>query len=183
LRGGDVVVRLPLTLHNTGAAAIVVASLRVIAEGSGELHWESTHPCVRPEPNDFLDVPAPFTVTGRAAAVVFAEFMQEPARWLPAPASSTRLRVERLDARGRRRLLCSFPLWAPAREDDMGAQIAHQSTRLVTRDDPNRWESTGYVKTTNPQVSGGFHASSQVSAPLELDAAELALRPRVARGG
>lgn len=68
--------RLPLVLHNTGAASLVVIALRVRFVESGEsMAWEWTRTQVDPKEDDVQDVTAPFAVTGRETRELVAEFV------------------------------------------------------------------------------------------------------------
>jgi len=70
--------RLPLVFYNTGAAPIVVQNLRVrFPDESGDLlgfPWRITRKTLRPMPDDYLDLPAVFSVPGRTAVQMFVEF-------------------------------------------------------------------------------------------------------------
>src|SRR3954447_5679084 len=55
--------RIPLVLHNTGAATLVVLSVRLRFLGGGELMpWEWTRTRVDPKGDDVQDVTAPFSI-------------------------------------------------------------------------------------------------------------------------
>jgi hypothetical protein len=68
--------RLPLVLHNTGAASLVVIALRVrFVEGGEFMHWEWTRTRVDPRADDVQDVTAPFSISGRETCELVAEFV------------------------------------------------------------------------------------------------------------
>lgn len=68
--------RLPLILHNTGAASLVVLSLRVrFIEGGELMPWEWTRTRVDPQADDVQDVTAPFSIPGRDTRELVAEFV------------------------------------------------------------------------------------------------------------
>lgn len=68
--------RLPLVLHNTGAASLVVISLRVrFIEGGELMPWEWTRTQVNPQADDVQDVTAPFSIPGRDTRELVAEFV------------------------------------------------------------------------------------------------------------
>lgn len=68
-------IRMPLVLHNPGAAALVVIRLRVRFLESGEsMDWEWTRTRVNPKGDDIKDVTAPFSILGGAAVELVAEF-------------------------------------------------------------------------------------------------------------
>lgn len=68
--------RLPLVLHNTGAASLVVISLRVrFIEGGELMPWEWTRTRVDPQSDDIQDVTAPFSIPGRDTRELVAEFV------------------------------------------------------------------------------------------------------------
>ena len=68
-------IRLPLVLHNTGAATLVVTALRLrFVEGGELMAWEWTRTRVDPKADDIEDVTAPFSIPGREARELVAEF-------------------------------------------------------------------------------------------------------------
>ncbi len=68
--------RLPLVLHNTGAAALVVIGLRLrFTEGGELMPWEWTRTQVNPKDNDIKDVTAPFSIPGGGTRELVAEFV------------------------------------------------------------------------------------------------------------
>jgi hypothetical protein len=72
---GDVRLRIPLTFFNTGAAALVVADLRLLINAEEPdlvLRWATTRTALRPEAGDGFAFPTPFAVQGRATREVIA---------------------------------------------------------------------------------------------------------------
>lgn len=68
-------IRLPLTLHNTGAATLVVISIRLrFVEGGEPMVWEWTRTSVNPKADDIEDVTAPFSIPGRETRELVPEF-------------------------------------------------------------------------------------------------------------
>lgn len=69
-------IRLPLVLHNTGAATLVVIGLRLrFVEGGELMAWEWTRTRVDPKGDDLQDVTAPFSVPGGETRELVAEFV------------------------------------------------------------------------------------------------------------
>jgi|SRR5215216_512609 len=69
--------RLPLTLYNTGARSLVVRDLRCRFPETRQvaaLPWRTTRRTLRPEKGDVEDFPTPFPVRGREAIPVIPEF-------------------------------------------------------------------------------------------------------------
>jgi hypothetical protein len=70
--------RLPLVLYNTGARPIVVQNLRLFfpeeTAAMADMPWRITRTKLRPDPDDYKDLPAAFAVPGRTAQHVFIEF-------------------------------------------------------------------------------------------------------------
>lgn len=79
-------VRLPLVLHNTGAASLVVLELRLRFVQNGEtLAWEWTRTRVNPRDDDIQDVTAPFSIPGGETRELVAEFIGELPGIVPEP--------------------------------------------------------------------------------------------------
>lgn len=69
-------IRIPLVLHNTGAAALVVIGLRLrFIEGAELMVWEWTRTRVDPKRDDLKDVTAPFSIRGGDTVELVAEFV------------------------------------------------------------------------------------------------------------
>jgi hypothetical protein len=69
-------IRLPLVLHNTGAATLVVVGLRLrFVEGGELMAWEWTRTRVDPKADDIQDVTAPFSIPGGETRELVAEFV------------------------------------------------------------------------------------------------------------
>lgn len=69
-------IRLPLVMHNTGAAALVVIGLRLrFVEGGEMMAWEWTRTRVDPKADDVQDVTAPFSIPGGETRELVAEFV------------------------------------------------------------------------------------------------------------
>ena len=68
-------IRLPLVLHNTGAATLVVIGLRLRFVEAGELMaWEWTRTRVDPRADDIEDATAPFSICGGESRELVPEF-------------------------------------------------------------------------------------------------------------
>ena len=70
-------IRLPLLLHNTGAAPIIVQNLSVSflgEQGSVSLPWVATRLQIKPDSNEPHAFPAVFSVDGRTTQQMFVEF-------------------------------------------------------------------------------------------------------------
>lgn len=69
-------IRLPLVLHNTGAASLVVIGLRLrFVEGGELMAWEWTRKRVDPKADDIEDVTTPFSIPGGETRELVAEFV------------------------------------------------------------------------------------------------------------
>jgi hypothetical protein len=69
-------IRLPLVLHNTGAAPLVVIGLRLRFVERGELMtWEWTRTRVDPKADDIEDATTPFSIPGGGTRELVAEFV------------------------------------------------------------------------------------------------------------
>lgn len=119
--------RFPVVLLNTGALPVVVADLRLIVDGVHEFHWSSVRKKIAPSMDDFLDAAAAFAVRGRDAVQVFAEFGQVPPEWRPEIGKSYPVRLEAKDQRGHWKQVITFEWWAPARDDQINASVAHRN--------------------------------------------------------
>ncbi|SMC99159.1 hypothetical protein SAMN05661093_03646 [Kibdelosporangium aridum] len=72
-----VLLRIPLVLHNTGAAPLVVQNLRLRIPGAGltlPLPWRSSRTRVDPRQGEETQLPAVFAIPGRTAEVRLIEF-------------------------------------------------------------------------------------------------------------
>ncbi|MCD4527432.1 hypothetical protein [Nocardioides sp. cx-173] len=69
-------IRLPLALHNTGAAAVVVLALRMRFTEHGEtLDWDCTRKTLELRGDDVEDAPRPFSISGRSVHEFIPEFV------------------------------------------------------------------------------------------------------------
>ena len=116
-------IRFPLVIYNTGARALIVENLRLVVEGH-DFEWISVRRTVRPMPDDVLDFAAPFSIAGREARQVFAEFGADPPPWQPELEASYVAKIER-KSDGRWKTLVEFTWWAP--KNDPGSYIAHRN--------------------------------------------------------
>ena len=119
--------RFPLVLLNSGAVPIVVSDIRLIVDRLHEFHWSSVRKKISPSMDDFVDAAAPFAVKGRDAVQVFAEFGQVPPEWRPEVGQSYPVRLEVKDLGGHWKAVVEFEWWAPVREDQMNATVAHRN--------------------------------------------------------
>jgi hypothetical protein len=73
---GDLMLRLPLAIYNTGAKALVVGNLRCrfLDAGVPGQPWRTTRNTLRTGPDDVEDFPTPFPVDGRHAVPKVIEF-------------------------------------------------------------------------------------------------------------
>lgn len=79
-------IRLPLVLHNEGAATVVVSGLRLRFPGGQEIMaWEWTRTRVDPRGDDVQDVTAPFSIPGRQTKELVAEFVGQFPGVVPEP--------------------------------------------------------------------------------------------------
>lgn len=68
-------IRLPLVLHNTGAATLVVIGIRLrFVEGGEVMAWEWTRTRVDPKADDIEDATAPFSIPGGETREFVPEF-------------------------------------------------------------------------------------------------------------
>ncbi len=68
-------IRLPLVLHNTGAATLVVIGIRLrFIEGGELMAWEWTRTRVDPKADDIEDATAPFSIPGGETHELVPEF-------------------------------------------------------------------------------------------------------------
>ncbi len=116
--------RFPLVIFNTGAATVVVENLRLVVEGQ-ELEWITLRRSLRPTSKDVLDFAAPFTIEGRKARELFAEFGEAAPSWRPDLGCSYPMRIERKVGAQWKPLL-EFDWWAP--QNDLEAYTAHRNT-------------------------------------------------------
>lgn len=121
--GSTLRVRFPLVIFNSGAAAIVVDSLRLVVE-EHELEWISTRSTLRPKPEDFLDFASPFAIRGREAYEVFAEFGDDGKTWHPELGQTYRVRIDWKDS-ARWKELIEFDWHGP--DHDIAPYIAHRN--------------------------------------------------------
>jgi hypothetical protein len=119
--------RFPFVLLNTGAITLVVADLRLIVDGVHEFHWSSVRKKIAPSMDDFLDAAAPFAIKGRDVVQLFAEFGQVPPEWRPEIGQSYPVKLEAKDQGGQWRSVVEFEWWAPVREDQINATVAHRN--------------------------------------------------------
>jgi hypothetical protein len=112
--------RLPLSLYNTGAEALLVEDLRVVDDEqptTSTLRWITTRDRLRPEKEDGFAFATPFAVAGRSAREIIAEFGGDKIEWDPPAASMHRLRLEAmLHPRDDWVEVVSFDWWAPVQE-------------------------------------------------------------------
>jgi len=113
--GGEVRLRFPLVLYNTGAKPIVVQNMRLSfpKEVSSEpLHWTTTRIRIKPTSDDGHEFPAVFSVPGRSTLQMFVEFgIVFPGVWPRARDYQVRIEVK-LGHRRKWRHLLTFPLRA-----------------------------------------------------------------------
>ena len=75
------VVRVPVTLYNTGAKPLVVIDLRINLSSAGQkcvAASRSYRSGVKPVKGDVLDFAHPYVVDGRSVVTKFVEFVPEP---------------------------------------------------------------------------------------------------------
>lgn len=116
-------IRLPLVIYNSGAATLVVDSLRLVIEDH-QFEWISVRESLKPHEDDFVDFAAPFPVGGRGARRIFAEFGENPPVWSVGPGRTYQVRVEHR-AGDRWKELATFNWSAP--NHDLKAYIAHRN--------------------------------------------------------
>lgn len=121
--GSTLRVRFPLVIFNSGAAAIVVDSLRLVVEDH-ELEWISTRSTLRPKPEDFLDFASPFAIRGREAYEVHAEFGDDGKAWHPELGQTYHMRIDWKDS-ARWKELIDFDWHAP--DHDVASYIARRN--------------------------------------------------------
>lgn len=96
---GVLLLRLPLTLYNTGARTRVVHGMRLVldTEPPTTLRWENLRESLHPAEDDFLDFPGPLAIDGRRALQVFPQFTGYVEGGLPEARSYTAQVQTRLD--------------------------------------------------------------------------------------
>jgi hypothetical protein len=130
-------VRFPFAFFNDGARALIVEDMRIVIDadpGGRELRWVTTRDRLRPEPDDGFAFATPFSISGRAAREVIAEF--EPAsalHWSPPPDAKHRLRLRaHVHPKGEWVELLAFDFWPPP-EDSRTQYLAHRNEPSATR--------------------------------------------------
>lgn len=123
--------RFPFAFFNTGAKALIMGDMRVVLDGEPGrpgLRWVTTRDRLRPESDDGLAYPTPFSIVGRGTREVIAEF--EPSadlNWSPPPGIRHRLQLQaQIHPKDEWVDLVSFGWWAPP-EDTRGQYIAHRN--------------------------------------------------------
>ena len=133
---GQVLIRLPLVLYNTGPRPIIVQEMRLSfpkETGAAPLLWRASTSQIKPDTNDGRQLPAVFYVPGRQAQQHFVEFGIDSADPLPGVdlrAQEYRVTVEALLGHKRKwKRLASFPLQGEHIEL-AGNYLAYSNTAL-----------------------------------------------------
>jgi hypothetical protein len=120
--------RLPLVLHNSGAKALIVDDLQLVAAGlDPPLRWITTRSSLRPKSDDGHEFATPFAIQGRGTREVVAEFGDD-LRWSPAPASCHRLCLQaRVHPSAGWETILTFEWWAPPAAAARAQYIAYRN--------------------------------------------------------
>jgi len=125
----EIRLRFPLAFFNTGAKALIVTDLRVVFDDKptpSPFRWLTTRTKLRPEKEDGFAFATPFTVGGRGAREVVAEF-GEVQGWSPQALSRHRLRLQaEIHPSENWTDVVTFDWWAPSAEK-MTHYIAHRN--------------------------------------------------------
>lgn len=123
-------IRLPLAFFNTGAKELIVADLRLVLEGDPNrsgFEWSTTRTELRPQSEDGLAFPTPFSVQGRGAKELIVEFGDDLG-WSPAPGTRHRMRVQALIHPSDAWVdVVAFDWWAPEEKQAMSSYLAHRN--------------------------------------------------------
>ena len=121
--------RFPLAFFNTGAKALIVTDLRVVFDDKptpSPSRWMTTRTKLRPEEHDGFAFATPFSVGGRSAKEVIAEF-GDVRGWSLEPLSKYRLRLQaKIHPSEEWTDVVTFDWWVPPAEK-MGLYIAHRN--------------------------------------------------------
>ena len=121
--------RFPLAFFNTGAKALIVTDLRVVFDDKptpSPFRWITIRTKLRPEEDDGFAFATPFSVGGRSAKEVIAEF-GDVQGWSPQPLSKHRLRLQaEIHPSEEWTDVVTFDWWVPPAEK-MGPYIAHRN--------------------------------------------------------
>jgi hypothetical protein len=128
--------RFPFAFFNDGARALIVEDMRIVIDsepGRPELRWVTTRDRLRPEPDDGFAFATPFSIPGRAAKEVIAEF--EPAstlNWSASPDVKHRLQLRaQIHPKGEWVELVAYDFWPPP-EDSRSQYLAHRNEPRAT---------------------------------------------------
>jgi hypothetical protein len=134
--GAQLRLRFAFAFFNTGAKALIIQDMRVVLDGEPghpELRWLTTRNRLRPETDDGFAYPTPFSIAGRTAREVVAEF--EPSvnvNWSPPTGIKQRLQLQaQIHPKDEWVDLVSFDWWAPP-EDTRGQYRAHRNEPAAT---------------------------------------------------
>lgn len=127
--------RIPVVIYNTGARTQVVESLRLAIVGSevAPLEWITTRDRLRPESDERTDFSSPFSIDGRRAVKLFAEFGEESPVWYPDPGTTHLISIDAriLGSKGWL-TVARFPLAIPT--NDLGSYIARTNPPVMALD-------------------------------------------------
>ena len=122
--------RLPLALFNTGATALIVTDMHVVADGADgrrQFGWITTRKTLRPETDDGHAFSTPFAIPGRATREVIAEF-GEASKWEPSPGSRHHMSLHaRIHPAAAWQELTAFDWWAPPEGAQLHLYIAYEN--------------------------------------------------------
>lgn len=130
--------RLPLAIHNTGAKPIIVQGLKLTFPDEPDavigLPWRNTRTQLRPDPDDYEDLPAVFSIAGRTVAQKYIEF-GGPFPGIVLEAREYTVKVEaKLSHKKEWTALVKFPLRAQ-NITDPSVYIAHSNDPRYLSDD------------------------------------------------
>jgi hypothetical protein len=128
---GAVRLRLPLALYNTGATALIVTDIRLVAvaelTAGAPYLWLATLSQLQPKEIEERDFQTPLAVPARGTREVVAEF-EGP--WCPLPGSERWMRLEaKLHPSGDWRSVGEFDWWAPPPGCDLRRYITYRNAR------------------------------------------------------
>ena len=132
--------RLPLVLYNTGATPIIVQDLRACIQdeqNSESLLWVGTRSQIKPDSEDGHAFPSVFSIAGRAACQIFAEF-GAPSLGFTLEAREYMIRIDvKLSHKDGWRSLITFPL--------QSSQIADPNSFITYRNTPRSLQGSAKV--------------------------------------
>jgi hypothetical protein len=131
--GPQLRLRFPFAFFNNGARALIVEDMRIVIDsepGRPELRWVTSRDRLRPEPDDGFAFATPFSIPGRTAREVIAEFEPTGALgWSASPDIRHRLQLRaRVHPKREWVELVAFDFWPPPQDLRSRSQyLAHRN--------------------------------------------------------